>query len=128
MLGKRDRANEMSPSALKRVAQQQVATTSTAADRPVARIANPTESLDAACPICRSLLIQKCINCVSGLGTTSGGCHITAGTCGCCFHTHCLVPWIMRREICPVHDCAWESCAPSLDILQRLSGRGPSPP
>mmetsp|Transcript_31277 Transcript_31277/g.51789 ORF Transcript_31277/g.51789 Transcript_31277/m.51789 type:complete len:122 (+) Transcript_31277:141-506(+) len=77
----------------------------------------------SACPICRCLLIQKCPHCSVQATATHHDCLVPCtlvfGSCSCVFHHHCLVPWLQKRAVCPVHDCHWEPSVPSLCNLAR---------
>ena len=86
-----------------------------------------------SCPICRSLLIQKCIGCSSrpasgspctlSFGTTKiqSAFHwshrsltplLIVGVCGCVYHHHCLGEWHRRSFTCPLHEVQWQERAP----------------
>ena len=90
-------------------------------------------SASGHCPICRNLLIERCINCAgcSAYGAAEpqlrqpgavrwqphDSCSLAFGRCGCVFHHHCLEPWTLRHDCCPVHEVAWQEAAPSYGVL-----------
>jgi hypothetical protein len=37
-----------------------------------------------------------------------GECPLTWGTCGHCYHTHCILRWLITRNTCPLDDELWE--------------------
>ena len=144
MLGKRDRSGDMSPAAVKKAGVVTAfSQPTTAAHVPLPtehqRPAPATVSFAACqqasamghCPICRNLLIERCIMCVGSAdqnqnhilfprSLSPSGCMLTFGRCGCVFHQHCLEPWAMRSETCPVHEVPWEAAAPSYDNLRAM--------
>uniref|UniRef100_A0A7S3F145 Zinc finger RING-H2-type domain-containing protein n=1 Tax=Haptolina ericina TaxID=156174 RepID=A0A7S3F145_9EUKA len=65
------------------------------------------------CPICRSLLIQKCIQCTAA-GSSQTPCVLSFGGCGCVFHHHCVGSWLYKSYVCPVHETPWQPSAPRL--------------
>uniref|UniRef100_A0A6V4UEJ2 Zinc finger RING-H2-type domain-containing protein n=1 Tax=Prymnesium polylepis TaxID=72548 RepID=A0A6V4UEJ2_9EUKA len=62
------------------------------------------------CTICRSLLIQKCIQCTAGGATSGSTCVLSFGACGCVFHHHCVGQWLYKSYVCPVHETPWSPC------------------
>mmetsp|Transcript_5719 Transcript_5719/g.18424 ORF Transcript_5719/g.18424 Transcript_5719/m.18424 type:complete len:119 (+) Transcript_5719:3-359(+) len=64
-----------------------------------------------SCPICRSLLIQKCIGC-SSRPASGSPCTLSFGVCGCVYHHHCLGEWHRRSFTCPLHEVQWQERAP----------------
>ena len=67
------------------------------------------------CPICRDPWVARCAVCLSGKYLYAE-CTLAFGACGCAFHEHCLSPWLARRPVCPVHECAWQPVAPRLPL------------
>ena len=67
------------------------------------------------CPICRDPWVARCAVCLSGKYLYAE-CTLAFGACGCAFHDHCLSPWLARRPVCPVHECAWQPVAPRLPL------------
>ena len=67
------------------------------------------------CPICRDPWVARCAVCLSGKYLYAE-CTLAFGACGCAFHEHCLNPWLARRPVCPVHECAWQPVAPRLPL------------
>jgi len=67
------------------------------------------------CPICRDPWVARCAVCLSGKYLYAE-CTLAFGACGCAFHEHCLNPWLERRPVCPVHECAWQPVAPRLPL------------
>ena len=67
------------------------------------------------CPICRDPWVARCAVCLSGKYLYAE-CTLAFGACGCAFHDHCLQPWLARRPVCPVHECAWQPVAPRLPL------------
>ena len=67
------------------------------------------------CPICRDPWVARCAVCLSGKYLYAE-CTLAFGACGCAFHEHCLNPWLARRPVCPVHECAWRPVAPRLPL------------
>jgi hypothetical protein len=115
MLGKRERHPDCSPSGTKRLA-----TGFDAAPVPKEIATLAQGGCDALCPICRTPLVSRCTLCQMSHPDISP-CVLSAGACGCAYHTHCLEPWILRRDCCPVHDSPWVPCAPSLAQLRALN-------
>ena len=70
------------------------------------------------CPICRSLLSQRCSECVacSAGGQRQDACWLSFGSCGCVYHAHCLAPWLARRVTCPLHETVWVDAMPTADM------------
>ena len=111
MLGKRDRSAEVPFSPLK--VRAGTPDENGPDNKPMAAVVRPAAAADTAyCPICRDLLVRKCIQCASASGAFSfsacSPCSLAFGACGCVFHGHCLQPWMMRRDTCPVHDSPWQ--------------------
>ena len=71
------------------------------------------------CPICRDPWVARCAVCLSGKYLYAE-CTLAFGACGCAFHEHCLNPWLARRPVCPVHECAWQPVAPRLPLGDAL--------
>jgi|LauGreDrversion4_1035100.scaffolds.fasta_scaffold26223_1 hypothetical protein len=61
--------------------------------------------------------IARCEGIVSGTP-----CSLAFGSCGCVFHKHCIAPWAMRHDTCPIHETGWEPTTPRL--VHALTGGG----
>mmetsp|Transcript_8837 Transcript_8837/g.17844 ORF Transcript_8837/g.17844 Transcript_8837/m.17844 type:complete len:121 (-) Transcript_8837:187-549(-) len=74
---------------------------------------SPCTQSQPACPICRGLLVQKCIQC-SSTARPASPCMLSFGGCGCVYHEHCLSHWLHKRNVCPIHESMWQPTAPRM--------------
>jgi RING-box protein 1 len=63
------------------------------------------------CAICRSHLMDLCIECQGASSLPDGAetsCPIAWGACNHAFHHHCISKWLKTRQVCPLDNRDWE--------------------
>src|SRR5689334_18325841 len=61
------------------------------------------------CAICRTHLMEPCIECIANQGSNAAKeCDIAWGVCNHAFHFHCISRWIKNRPVCPLDNRDWE--------------------
>lgn len=58
-----------------------------------------------SCPICRSLLTEKCLECNDG---NNDKCTSVLGVCNHGYHLHCIKTWLKNKTVCPLDNQKWE--------------------
>ena len=61
------------------------------------------------CSICRSHLMDLCIDCQAD--HERGGkdeCTVAWGTCNHAYHFHCITRWLKKSQTCPLDGKEWE--------------------
>lgn len=60
------------------------------------------------CAICRSILMDACIDCANANAPGPKRCPRAVGLCAHSFHFHCITQWIATRNSCPLDNKPWE--------------------
>ena len=65
-----------------------------------------TDIKNEDCAICRGSLNLPCVSCSTN-NKKEKECVPLLGTCGHCFHEHCLGIWLQKQETCPLCQKKW---------------------
>lgn len=57
------------------------------------------------CAICHTHIMERCIECEASDLTEP--CNPAWGTCGHCYHFHCVSKWLKTRQVCPLDNNEW---------------------
>ena len=61
------------------------------------------------CPICRTHLMEPCIDCQANQNSAQvKECGIAWGRCNHAFHHHCIGRWLKQKSVCPLCNAEWE--------------------
>ena len=74
-----------------------------------AAVSVPDFSFDY-CPICRTSLLDLCIECQASQQqfTTDDICTVAWGVCNHAFHFHCISHYLQRQQMCPLDNKDWQ--------------------
>ena len=60
------------------------------------------KATSSECQICREILVNPCMNCLTTHIKGELMCHVAKGNCGHCFHKHCIEGWLKNASNCPI--------------------------
>lgn len=61
------------------------------------------------CAICKSSLVDKCVQCQANEADDSVPCPPEFGICGHGFHKHCIDKWVKTNPTCPLCNATWNA-------------------
>jgi len=80
------------------------------------------ETINDECPICRSSILESCVECSNSIEYTKNSnsiehtknsnsetnCISIMGECTHVYHLHCIEKWTKTKNVCPLDNKKWE--------------------